>query len=79
LAYDVARRRLYVTLTASNLMRMIDLSDAARPRVLGDVPTVQQPNSVAAEPRSGEVLVTGSDPDGNSGLQIIALDLLPAS
>ncbi len=28
LAYDAAHRRLYVTLTASNLMRLIDISDA---------------------------------------------------
>ena len=26
LAYDAARRRLYVTLTASNLVRLIDIS-----------------------------------------------------
>jgi YD repeat-containing protein len=77
LAYDPARRRLYVTLTASNVMRVIDTSDAAEPRVLGDVPTVQQPNSVGIDPRSGNVLVTGSDPDGGSGLQIVTPDLLP--
>jgi YD repeat-containing protein len=76
LAYDAARRRLYVTLTASNLVRLIDVSDATKPRILGDVPTVQQPNSVAVDPRSGNVLVTGSDPDGGSGLQIITPDLL---
>ena len=77
LAYDAAHRRLYVTLTASNLMRLIDISDATKPRVLGDVPTVQQPNSLAVEPRSGTVLVTGSDSDGGSGLQIVTPDLLP--
>ncbi|MCV7332570.1 YncE family protein [Mycobacterium cookii] len=77
LAYDAVRRRLYVTLTASNLMRVIDTSNAAKPRVLGDLPTVQQPNSVAVDSRSGAVLVTGSDPDGGSGLQIVTPDLLP--
>jgi YD repeat-containing protein len=77
LAYDAARRRLYVTLTASNLMRLIDISDATKPRILGDVPTVQQPNSVAVDPRSGNVLVTGSDPGGGSSLQIVTADLLP--
>ncbi len=77
LAYDAARRRLYVTLTAPNLMRVIDTSNAAKPRVLADLPTVQQPNSVAVDPRSGAVLVTGSDPDGRSGLQIVTPDLLP--
>ena len=77
LAYDTQRRRLYVTLTASDTMRVIDVSVPAAPRTLGDVPTVQQPNSVAVDPRSGTVLVTGSDPDGASGLQIVRADLLP--
>jgi hypothetical protein len=54
-----------------NLVRLIDISDATKPRILGDMPTVQQPNSVAVNPRSGDVLVTGSDPDGSSGLQIL--------
>jgi YD repeat-containing protein len=78
LAYDAARKRLYVTLTASNVLRVIDLADPAKPRLLGDLPTVQQPNSVAVDPRSGSALVTGSDPDGSSSLQIIASNLLPA-
>ncbi|HEY2088271.1 MAG TPA: hypothetical protein VGH54_19920 [Mycobacterium sp.] len=77
LAYDAARRRLYVTLTSSNLMRLIDVSDATQPRILGDVPTVQQPNSVAVDPRSGDVLVTGSAPGGRSSLQIVTPALLP--
>jgi len=76
LAYDAARKRLYVTLTASNVVRLIDVSDATKPRIVGDVPTVQQPNSVAVDPRSGSVVVTGSDPGGASGLQIITPDLL---
>jgi DNA-binding beta-propeller fold protein YncE len=76
LACDAVRRRLYVTLTESNLLRLIDISDATKPRVLGDVPTVQQPNSTAVDPRSGNVLVTGSDPDGGSGLQIVTPDPL---
>lgn len=75
LAYDAARQRLYVTLTASNLVRSIDVSDPARPRTLGDLPTVRQPNSVAVDPRSGNVLVAGSDPGGGV-VQIIAADLL---
>jgi YD repeat-containing protein len=77
LAYDGLRHRLYVTLTASNVLRVIDVSDPAKPRTLGGVPTVQQPNSVAVDPRSGAVLVTGSTPGRASSLQIIAPDLLP--
>jgi YD repeat-containing protein len=77
LAYDAQRRRLFVTLTASNLLRVVDLADPAKPRTLGDVPTVRQPNSVAVEPRSGAVLVTGSGPAGKGSLQIVTPDLLP--
>jgi DNA-binding beta-propeller fold protein YncE len=77
LAYDAGRRRLYVTLTAANLLRVVDVSDAEKPRILGDVPTVQQPNSVAVDPRSGGVLVTGSAPGSRSRLQIIPASLLP--
>ncbi len=79
LAYDATRHRLYVTLTAANLLRLVDVSDATKPRALGDIPTVRQPNSVAVDPRSGNVLVTGSDPGGDSGVQIITADLLPAA
>jgi DNA-binding beta-propeller fold protein YncE len=77
LAYDAGRRRLYVTLTASNLLRVVDVSDAAKPRILGDVPTVQQPNSVAVDPRSGGVLVTGSASGSRSSLQIVPASMLP--
>ena len=73
LAHNVGRTRLYVTLTASNL---IDPSEPAKPRMLSDVPTVQQPNSVAVEPRSGAVLITRRSPGG--GLpQILTEDVLP--
>jgi len=75
LAYDAQRRTLYITLTATNQMQVVDLSDPSRPRPLGVIPTVQQPNSVAVDPRSGAVLVTGSAVRGM--LQIVAPDLLP--
>ncbi|MGO4442014.1 hypothetical protein AB4Z42_01520 [Mycobacterium sp. 2YAF39] len=75
LAYDPARRRLFVTLTATNQLQVIDMADPARPRIAGLVPTVQQPNSVAVEPRSGSVLVTGTRQDGS--LQIIAPEQIP--
>ncbi|WP_193561232.1 hypothetical protein [Mycolicibacterium hodleri] len=78
LAYDATRKRLFITLTASNVMRVVDLSDPTKPRTLGDLPTVQQSNSVAVDPRSGGVVVTGSNPDGSSSLQIITPELLPA-
>ena len=75
LAYDAQRRMLYVTLTATNQMLAVDMSDPSRPRQLGVIPTVQQPNSVAVDPRSGAVLVTGTAPSGV--LQIVGAELLP--
>jgi DNA-binding beta-propeller fold protein YncE len=75
LAYDAERRRLYVTLTATNQLQVVDLLNPDVPRIIGVVPTVQQPNSVAVDSRSGAVLVTGSSPNGT--LQIITPDILP--
>lgn len=77
LACDALRHRLYITLTASNQLRVVDIADAANPHVLADLPTVQQPYSVAVDPRSGAVLVTGSTPGDAGRLQIIAAGLLP--
>ena len=79
LAYDAAGSRLFVTLTASNVLRVIDVSDVVRPRTLGDLPTIRQPNSVAVDPRSGAVLVTGSGASGEGGVQIITADLVPTN
>lgn len=77
LAVDLERRLLFVTLTASNVLRVVDVSDPATPRILGDVPTVTQANSVAVDPRNGDVLVTGSDPGAASSIQIIPRAELP--
>ncbi|WP_256986156.1 MULTISPECIES: hypothetical protein [unclassified Rhodococcus (in: high G+C Gram-positive bacteria)] len=79
LAVDPERRLLFVTLTASNVLRVVDVSDPAAPRTLGDVPTVTQANSVAVDPRTGDVLVTGSDPGASSSIQIITRAELPGS
>lgn len=72
LAYDAGRKLLFVTLTESNVLRVVDLTDPSEPRIVTDVPTVRQPNSVAVEPVSGTVYVTGSDPGAEGALQIIA-------
>jgi len=77
LAYDAARHRLYITLTERNAIRVVDVANPEAGRTLADLPTVRQPNSVAVEPNSGTVLVTGSDAGGNSTIQIIGPDLLP--
>ncbi|WP_264048653.1 Vgb family protein [Mycolicibacterium rhodesiae] len=78
LAYDARRHRLYITLTERNVVRVVDIADPAESRTLGDVTTVRQPNSVAVEPNSGTLVVTGSDGGGDSSVQIIGPQLLPA-
>ena len=47
-------------LLPSNLLRVIDVADPSQPKVLGDLPTVRQPNSVAVDPRTGMVVVGGN-------------------
>jgi DNA-binding beta-propeller fold protein YncE len=54
---DRVRARLWVTLTAAN--ELVELSGGARPRVLRTFPTVRQPNTVAVDPATGRVFVTG--------------------
>jgi len=60
LAVDPVRRRLWVTLTASNRLVALDLS-AALPQPLLSLPVARQPNSVAVDPVSATVYVTGTD------------------
>lgn len=74
LAFDPERNLLLTTLTADNLLRVVDVSDPANPRTLGDLPTVTQPNSVAVDPTTGDVVVTGTT-DGV--LQVIPAAELP--
>lgn len=71
LAFDPRRQLLLITLTESNVLRAVDIADPAAPRWVADIPTVRQPNSVAVDPVSGSVLVTGSDPGDDSSVQII--------
>lgn len=78
LAYDARRHRLFITLTERNAVRVVDIEDPAASRILADVATVRQPNSVAVEPNSGAIVVTASDGGGSSSVQIIGPDLLPA-
>lgn len=63
IAYDQARRTLWVTLTGRNeLLGLTVQGTAIVHRSLRA--TVRQPNTVAADPQTGEVVVTGSTPDG---------------
>lgn len=59
LAADPGRSRLWVTLTAVN--QLVELSTGLRE--LARFPTVQQPNSVAVDGRSGSVLIAGAAAD----------------
>ncbi len=77
LSYDARTKTLLVTLGTTNTLRLIDMTDPTKPRIRGDVPTVQQPNSVAMDPITGIVAVTGSAPGAASSLQLIPGDLLP--
>jgi DNA-binding beta-propeller fold protein YncE len=58
-ALDRRRRRLWVTLTATNELVSYDVS-GGRPRELARYPTLAQPNSVAVDPRTGSAIVAGS-------------------
>ena len=58
IALDAARNRLWVTLTARNLLA--ELPATRLPRIVRHVPAVRQPNGVAVDPRSGRVYVTGA-------------------
>jgi DNA-binding beta-propeller fold protein YncE len=58
LAIDPRRQRLWVTLTATNELAEFSLR-GPRPRRVATYATVRQPNSVAVEPRSGDVFVAG--------------------
>ncbi len=70
LAFDAARRRLWVTLTATNQLAGFDLSGSAAPpnEPFVTLPTVRQPNSVAVDPASGRVFVAGA---ADATLQVV--------
>jgi DNA-binding beta-propeller fold protein YncE len=57
IALDQAHRRLWVTLPARNLLA--ELPAHGRPHVLAEYPTVRQPDTVAVDPGTGVVAVTG--------------------
>ena len=59
MAIDPVRRRLWVTLTATN--ELVGLNADSGARTLIRLPTVRQPDSVAVDPGSGRVFVTGRD------------------
>jgi DNA-binding beta-propeller fold protein YncE len=54
---DLRNGRMWVTLTARN--ELVELATGSRPHRLAAYPTVRQPNTVAVDPVSGRVFVTG--------------------
>jgi DNA-binding beta-propeller fold protein YncE len=67
LAYDPARDRLWVTLTARNELVGIDLGTEP-PRQFARYPTVRQPNTVAVDSTAGRVIIVGA---GDGQLQYL--------
>ncbi len=63
IAVDERRNRIWVTQTARNRVVEMEVTDLA-PKIIASYPTVRQPNSVAVDERSGQVVVVGRD-DGD--------------
>lgn len=59
IAIDPTHHHLFVTLTARNLLAEYDTTPLI-PTLIRTVPTVRQPNTVAVDPSSGTVYVTGT-------------------
>lgn len=59
--YDPVRDRLWVSVTATNEVVAVDLS-GNQPRLVTRLPTVQQPNTLAVDPKTGRLFVTGTTP-----------------
>ncbi|MBO9534794.1 MAG: hypothetical protein J7513_17605 [Solirubrobacteraceae bacterium] len=60
IAVDSARRRLWVTLTARD--ELVEFGAHAQPHILRRHPTVQQPDGVRVDAKSGDVTVIGVRP-----------------
>jgi DNA-binding beta-propeller fold protein YncE len=69
MAVDAVRHRLWVTLTADNILVAFDLTGRL-PRRVATIPTVRQPNTVALDASTGTLFVTGA---AAGVLQIIPL------
>jgi DNA-binding beta-propeller fold protein YncE len=59
IAYDRVRDRLWVTVTAANQVVGFDMS-GPEPREVARLPTVRQANTVAVDPTTGRLFVTGT-------------------
>ena len=68
IAIDRRRQRIWIALTERNRLLGLQLS-GGQPRMIADLPTVRQPNTVAVDEASGNVYVAGATPRGT--LEII--------
>lgn len=59
MAVDAQTGTLWVTLTARNQVARVDLQ-GRRPEVTANFPTVPQPNTVAVDPATGGIDITGT-------------------
>ncbi|MDT7579909.1 MAG: hypothetical protein QOK35_1173 [Pseudonocardiales bacterium] len=59
ITYDPVRDRLWVTVTAANQVVGFDMA-GAEPREVARLPTVRQANTVAVDPTTGRLFVTGT-------------------
>jgi DNA-binding beta-propeller fold protein YncE len=70
IAYDTARHTLWVTLTGRNQLLGLTLDDITVTRRT-TYDTVRQPNTVAVDERTGQLVVTGSLPGTGGHLQFL--------
>lgn len=59
ISLDEQRGRLWITDTRAGEVVELDVRTAGQPKVLRRLPAVRQPNSAAADPRTGAVIVAG--------------------
>lgn len=59
ITYDPVRDRVWVTVTAANQVVGFDMAQA-EPREVARLPTVRQANTVAVDPTTGRLVVTGT-------------------
>ncbi|MBW0106126.1 YncE family protein [Pseudonocardia sp. KRD291] len=60
ITYDPVRDRLWVTVTATNQLIGYDMTNP-EPREIARIPTVRQANTVAVDPDTGRLFVTGTN------------------
>ena len=62
--------QLWVALSGQNQLVRVDVDGSRLRRTTVHFPTVQQPNSVAVSPKTGELVIAGATPNGS--LQLVS-------